>query len=154
MLKPLWGKHPDRLRPPISIPEVGLVPFFLMARVGLANFSLSSFIGVLDWFRIPNVTPLYIWYIHTHTLVFYWCVDILWFSSLSGQDPVRTREDKYRGPSVQNLMSQGWASMSQLSALTSVRGSLLLSIPRCISATPPLFPQRPQNIRETFLLSL
>lgn len=78
MLKPLWGKHPDRRRPPISVPEVGLVPFFLTARVGLANFSLSSFIGVLDWFRIPNETPLliYIFDIYTHTLWYFIDVSI------------------------------------------------------------------------------
>lgn len=47
MLNPLWEMHPDRRRPPISIPEVGLELFFIMARVGLANFNLSSFVDTL-----------------------------------------------------------------------------------------------------------
>ena len=29
-----------------------------MARVGLTNFSLSSFIGILDWFTVPSENPI------------------------------------------------------------------------------------------------
>lgn len=50
--------HPDRLRLLISILEVGLVLFFVMARVGLANFSLLSFIDILYWRTILSGTPL------------------------------------------------------------------------------------------------
>lgn len=44
MLNPRWEIHPDRLRPEISIPEVGSVLFFIVTRVGLADFNLSSFV--------------------------------------------------------------------------------------------------------------
>ena len=29
-----------------------------MARVGLTGFSLSSFIGILDWFTVPDENPI------------------------------------------------------------------------------------------------
>lgn len=92
-------------------------------------------------------------YQYGSTLASYWGVDIRWFSSLSGSDPIRTGNDKYRERTLN--------SKFHVTRMSSRATALCCHLCERKAAPLPLchyqqhhFCLQPQNINKTSLVSL